>query len=59
MKKKYITPSCEQIDLSLGSAVLLNGSSLRVDGSEETNETFSNHKGGWDSSDWSGQGEEE
>lgn len=61
MKKTYIAPTSETIELSAESMFLLgsltdNGSlNIDVNPGDEYNGDFSTNKKGWDSSNWSGE----
>ncbi len=55
MKKAYITPKAEVLDIMSEGFMC---ASSAYDKNEGTAEQWSQHKGGWDSSDWSGNSDE-
>ena len=59
MKKTYIAPALQSVGLNIETPIL-EGSSLPVNGEDDINTVevstgaWTNKRGGWNSSDWSG-----
>ena len=59
MKKTYIAPALQSVGLNIETPIL-NASSMPVNRTDDTNEVeestgaWTNKRGGWNSSDWSG-----
>jgi len=59
MKKTYIAPALQSVGLNIETPIL-NASSMPVNGEDDINtvkestDAWTNKRGGWNSSDWSG-----
>ena len=59
MKKTYIAPALQPVELNIETPIL-NASSMSVNGDDDINmveesaDAWTNKRGGWSSSDWSG-----